>query len=174
MTAESLENAQRQRLSLVGGIADAHLYVAKGLDPETRRKYRKEFYFMVKDWKTRENILSERTLPDLEKKVIWLNRGAWAAKSAKWGIDTITDMLSIYNEYEENRATLASTDLSEGTESAVMALNFTGKAISKVVDAVPIPLLSNTLKSYASLLTDAVKWAPAMDSLQSKRYQNTG
>ncbi|NLD35444.1 MAG: PASTA domain-containing protein [Desulfatiglans sp.] len=167
-TSVTIKGVQDLRVRLVEGVTDAHLYVSKYIDTKNDGKYSRKVRSLVKEWKVREKELSEKTLPDLEKKEIWLRRGAWAAWGAKWGFEA----LSIYQKYEEDKASLTSTDLSAEMENAVLALSLIGKAIEKIVDLIPIPILESTLKSYAKLLSDASTWASAMDSLQAMRYQD--
>ncbi|MCK4501832.1 MAG: hypothetical protein KAU22_02285, partial [Desulfuromonadales bacterium] len=64
--------------------------------------------------------------------------------------------------------------MGSGTEDAVLALTVAGKAMETIIGIIPIPVLKDTLNSYARILSDAAIWASAVDSMQAKRYQNQG
>ncbi len=167
-TTQGIIAAQTSNVELVSVITQTHKLMENLTDSEQGKEYRKKALSVIEQFDKQKKELNEKTLPELKEKSVWLKRGAWAAWGVKWGFEA----LDFYKKYQEDKKSLSSTDLSSGTENAVLALGLAGKAIEKVLELIPIPVLESTLKSYSKLLSDSANWASAMDSLQAMRYQD--
>lgn len=119
------------------------------------------------EWQTKRNNMILNEIPDLQERAKWLRRGKWAAVTAQYALDTVTKV----QEYRASLSQVDESDLTSQTAEAVMALKACGDIISWGADKVPLLVLRQAIKDYASLLSDAPKWATAFDQLQQNRYQ---
>ena len=119
------------------------------------------------EWQTEKNNMIINKIPDLQERAKWLRRGKWAAVTAQYALDLFKKI----QEYRSSYSKLDESSLSGQTMEAVMALKLCGDIISWGADKIPLPVLSQAIKDYASLLSDAPKWATAFDKMQEERYQ---
>ena len=132
---------------------------------------RKELVGQVRVWDSEKNELMLNKIPQLQERAQWLNRGAWAAKSVRVALKT----LNIVQEYRATRAALdKSLRMTGETKTAVMALKACGDIIAAGADYIPIPVLRQTIKDYASLLSSANEWSLAFAKMLDQQRQGLG
>ncbi|MBN2269155.1 MAG: toxin-antitoxin system YwqK family antitoxin [Sedimentisphaerales bacterium] len=124
----------------------------------------------IRDFDKEKNDIVLDKLPELEERAKWLDRGAWAAKSAKYALKAV----SLVNEYQDARSKLSTTDLSWQTENAVVALGGCGEAMELAAGLIPIKALQEAVKQYTGILKAAPVWSAAFDKMMTKRYQAQG
>jgi len=121
----------------------------------------------LSEWHTEKNNMIVDKIPDLQERAKWLRRGKWAAVTAQYALDLYKKV----QEYRDAYSKLDESSLSGQTMDAVIALKACGDIISWGADKIPLSVLSQAIKDYASLLSDAPKWATAFDKMQEERYQ---
>jgi len=124
----------------------------------------------IREWDGKKNGLILEKIPDLERRALWLKRGMWAASAAKWALTAA----NVVRDYQETRAKLAKTDLSQQTEDAVIALRAVGRIITVASAKIPIPILRQVIRDYAGILTIAPEWAAEFDKIVRRFYQGEG
>ncbi len=124
----------------------------------------------IREWDGKKNGLILEKIPDLERRALWLKRGMWAASAAKWALTAA----NVVRDYQETRAKLAKTDLSQQTEDAVIALKAVGRVITAASAKIPIPVLRQVIRDYAGILTLAPDWAAEFDQIVRRFYQGEG
>lgn len=150
--------------------AKTHQLLTKLGDTEKAKNARKQGEALLAKWGVRQLEINKTAIPDLKRRKLLLKAGGWVAKGARWGVEGY----SAYKDYQKNLNTLSTTDLGGGAEDAVLALTVAGKAMEKIIDTIPIPVLDDCLKGYAKILSDSAKWAVAVDSAQARMYQDLG
>ena len=121
-------------------------------------------------WAKERKAIRVEKLPELQERIKWTNRGAWAACAAKWA----SRLIAIGKDYKKSKDTIQTSDLSGQTSNAIVALTVVGSVITNFADKIPIPALQGAIKDYFSLFTKAPEWSSAFDSLMRYRYQGQG
>ena len=121
-------------------------------------------------WAKERKAIRVEKLPELQERIKWAKRGAWAASAAKWA----SRLIAIGQDYKKARDAIQTSDLSSQTSNAVVALTMVGTVITNFADKIPIPALQAAIKDYFSLFTKAPEWSSAFDKLMRYRYQGQG
>ena len=125
---------------------------------------------IMQEWDGNRKGMILDTVPEIQERAQWLKRGSYFAAGAAAALKAADLMTKTFNAYD----TLSTTDLSRQSENAIAGLVAIGGIIDAGVEYLPMPVLRQTIKDYASLFVEAPKWASAFDSLQTMRYQGQG
>lgn len=121
----------------------------------------------IREYDAKKNEVMLKNIPQLEERAKWIERGAYAATAVKWAFRVAASI----KEFQDAQEKLSTTDLSSETQNAVLSLKVCGEIISRCADKLPLPVLRQAIKDYASLLTSAPQWSAAFDTLMRRRAQ---